>query len=158
MLNGLQIDNGDTLVDPSYRHKICNLEIVCSVTMLWLGKHIFNGILNTLEHPLMALSTVRTRCFFQCPRLWQQNTVFCFCFYIFLLFFLLHSVIRLDGFSSLHPIVCQRCFCWQRTLFGHLTCRNWILNNKIWINILILTLWSWKKNWTGFLSQFLKSE
>ena len=61
-LNNLQIDYGDTSVNPSYRHKIYNLEIVCSITMLWLGKHIFPGILNTLEHPLVAnmTSPVRT--------------------------------------------------------------------------------------------------
>ena len=61
-LNNLQMDYADTSVNPSYRHKIYNLEIVCSITMLWMGKHIFPGILNILEHPLVAnmTSSVRT--------------------------------------------------------------------------------------------------
>ena len=145
-MNNLQIDNWDTLVDPYYRHKICNLKIVCSITMLWLWKHIFPDILNTLEHPLVALSTVRT--ILLLPKHYLLF-IFFFCWY-FSLVLLLHSVTRLDGFSLLHPILCQRCFCWQRTHFRYLTSRNWILNKKTWINILTSTLWksikrSWKK-------------
>ena len=86
---------------------------------------------------------------------------------IFVLIFFSSSFIAFSNLFGwvflVDQIVCQRCFCWQRTLFGHLTSRNWILNKKIWINISILTLWksirrSWKKNWADFSSQFLKLE
>ena len=162
-MNNLQIDNGDTLVDPSYRRKICNPEIVCSIMMLSLEKHIFPDILNTLEHPLVALSTVRTILLLPVPSIVAPKHCLLILFWYFSLVLLWHSVTRLDGFSLLHPIVCQRCFCWQRTFFGHLTSRNWVLSKRIWINILLLTLWksirrSWKKDWAGFSCQFNKLE
>ena len=162
-LNNLQIDNADTLVDSSYRCKIYNLEIVCSIAMLWLGKHIFPDKLSTLEHPLVALSTVRTILLFPMPWIAAPRYCLLFLFWYFSLILLLHSVTCLGEFSLCHPIVYQRYFCWRRTLFVHSTSRSWILNKKIWIDISTLTQWkstrkSWKKNWTGFSSQFLKLE
>ena len=161
-MNNLQIGNGDTLADPSYQHKICNLEIVCSIAMLLLWKHItwhikhfrasFSGSFNCEDY---IASSSALDC--------ASKTLLLFLFWYFSLVLLLYSVTRLDEFSLLHPIAYQKCFCWQRTFLVHLTSRNWILNKKIWINTLILTLWksirrSWKKIWTGFSSQFLKLE